>query len=210
MDVLQILELIIFAGLAAVVLFMLYTVLGRRVGRQPSDGFGLGRAKPADAPATRVVAAAPPPIEVQHPGLAALKASDPGFDLSKFLENARTAYEQIVKAFVGGDRETLKRLTAAPVFAVFEPEIAKREAEGRAESVEFLHPPRADLEEAEVAGPLARLKVRFLAELRSRTKPRDTDEQTVDRRTAELWTFERTLDAQGSGWTLARVDSAEA
>ena len=34
---LQVLELIIFAGLAAIVLYQLYAVLGRRVGRQPED-----------------------------------------------------------------------------------------------------------------------------------------------------------------------------
>jgi predicted lipid-binding transport protein (Tim44 family) len=208
---LQILELIIFAGLAAVVLFMLYTVLGRRVGRQPSDGFGAGRARQPEAQGPARVAAAPPSPESQMPGLAALKASDPGFELPKFLENARAAYEQIVKAFVGGDRETLKRLTAAPVFEVFEPEIARREAEGRSESVEFLQPPRADLEDAEVQGPLARLKVRFLAELRSRVRPQGgAEEQSTERRTAEFWTFERALDTQGAGWTLARVDSADA
>lgn len=33
----QVLELIIFAGLAAIVLYQLYSVLGRRVGRQPED-----------------------------------------------------------------------------------------------------------------------------------------------------------------------------
>jgi len=34
---LQVLELLIFAVLAAVVLYQLYSVLGRRVGRQPED-----------------------------------------------------------------------------------------------------------------------------------------------------------------------------
>jgi hypothetical protein len=33
----QILELVIFAALAAIVLFNLYAVLGRRVGRQPNE-----------------------------------------------------------------------------------------------------------------------------------------------------------------------------
>ena len=118
-------------------------------------------------------------------------------------------------AFVGGDRDTLRRLTAPPVFAVFDTEMARRESEGVKESVEFLHPPRADLEEAEIAGPLARLKVRFLAELRSRVRPAPAegqiaDEETRERRTAEFWTFERALDSQAAGWTLARVDAAEA
>ena len=47
-------------------------------------------------------------------------------------------------------------------------------------------------------------------ELRSRVTRRDEAETEAVRRTAELWTFERPVDAKGSGWTLARVDAAEA
>ena len=202
------LELIIFAALAAIVLYMLYSVLGRRVGRQPQDGFAaIGRLRKVETAPAR--APAEVSAEIQHPGLAAIRAGDPAFELTKFMEGARGAYEQIVRAFAGGDRETLKSLTNPEVYEAFEPAMAGREAEGRQESVEFLHPPRADLEEADVTGKLARLKVRFLAELRSRTR-RDETETVDERRTAEFWTFERPVDAKGSGWTLARVDAAEA
>ena len=40
--------LIIFAALAAVVLFQLYSVLGRRVGRQPEDGPAREAIRPLD------------------------------------------------------------------------------------------------------------------------------------------------------------------
>lgn len=203
----QVLELIIFAGLAGVVLFMLYSVLGRRVGRQPQEGLTPVRLKLAEVRGTR-----PPEetaIEVQHPGLAAIKARDPGFELPKFLDSAKGAYQDIVRAFVGGDRAKLQAMTAPEVLDAWEPAIAARDAGGATESVEFLHPPRADLEEADVTGALAKLKVRFLAELRSRSKLGD-EEKVAERRTAEIWTFERSLDVRESGWTLARVDAAEA
>ena len=206
------LELIIFAALAAIVLYMLYSVLGRRVGRAPQEG-----AAPAIGLRLRRVETQPQrapaevSAEIQHPGLAAIRAGDPAFELGKFMEGARGAYEQIVRAFARGDRETLRSLTNPEVFEAFEPAMAGREAEGREESVEFVHPPRADLEEADVSGKLARLKVRFLAELRRNVKARDDEPERVDdRRTAEFWTFERPVDAKGSGWTLARVDAAEA
>jgi predicted lipid-binding transport protein (Tim44 family) len=51
--------------------------------------------------------------------------------------------------------------------------------------------------------------VRFLAELRTRTKGPE-GEGVDDRRTAELWTFERSLAAGAPGWVLARVEAAEA
>ena len=74
--------------------------------------------------------------------------------------------------------------------------MAQREAEGRSESVDFLQPPRADLEDAAVEGDVARVKVRFLAEFRSRSKGPE-GEAVDDRRTAEVWTFERAAGRQG-------------
>ena len=205
----QVLELIIFAGLAAVVLYQLYSVLGRRVGRQPED-------QPAPEAAGPTVRAADRPLEttdegVSLTGLAAVRARDPAFDVGRFLAGAKSAYEMIVKAFAAGDRATLRNLLAPNVMASFDTAIASREAEGSTESVEFLHAPRADLEKAEMVGggDLARLTVRFLAEFRSRTKGVE-GEAVEDRRTAELWTFERNLRNRDPNWTLVHVDAAEA
>ncbi len=203
------LELIIFAGLAAIVLYQLYAVLGRRVGRQPEDA----PAVPATSSAVERAAdagAATSDDGVALTGLAAVKAKDPSFDVSRFLGGAKGAYEMIVKAFAAGDRVQLRSLLAPPVMAGFDTTIAAREAESRTETVEFLQAPRADLEKAEVVGAdLARVTVRFLAEFRSRTKGPE-GEGVEDRRTAELWTFERHLKSRDPNWMLIHVDAAEA
>ena len=204
----QVLTLIIFAGLAAIVLYQLYAVLGRRVGRQPEDT----QAVPTTAQALRAGEPTAQQAEdgVALTGLAAVKAKDPGFDISRFLQGAKSAYEMIVKAFAAGDRTQLRPLLSGHVMASFDSAIAEREAENRSESVEFLHPPRADLEKAEVVGAdLARLTVRFLAEFRSRSKGPE-GEAVEDRRTAELWTFERRLKTRDPNWVLIHVDAAEA
>lgn len=206
----QVLELIIFAGLAAIVLYQLYSVLGRRVGRQPED-------QPATEPAATPIRAsnqtglaAEEADGVALSGLAAVKAKDPSFDINHFLGGARGAYEMIVKAYAAGDRAQLRDLLGPSVMAAFDTGIAQREAEGRTETVEFLQPPRADMEKAEVSGAdLARVTVRFLAEFRSRTKGPE-GEGVDDRRTAELWTFERHLKSRDPNWMLVHVDAAEA
>jgi predicted lipid-binding transport protein (Tim44 family) len=205
-----VLVLIILAGLAAIVLYQLYAVLGRRVGRQPEDS-------PA-VPTTATPVERTPDVAVSSAdddgvalsGLAAVKASDPSFDVGRFLGGAKSAYEMIVKAFAAGDRAQLRNLLAPPVMAGFDTAIAAREAESRTETVEFLHPPRADMEKAEVVGSdLARVTVRFLAEFRSRTKGPE-GEGVEDRRTAELWTFERHMRSRDPNWLLIHVDAAEA
>jgi predicted lipid-binding transport protein (Tim44 family) len=204
---LQVLTLIIFAGLAAIVLYQLYAVLGRRVGRQPEDSAVPATTQPL-RPTDPAAQAADEGVALT--GLAAVKAKDPSFDISRFLQGARSAYEMIVKAFAAGDRNQLRPLLSGPVMASFDTAIAARESENRSESVEFLHPPRADLEKAEVVGAdLARLTVRFLAEFRSRGKGPE-GESVEDRRTAELWTFERRLKSKDPNWQLIHVDAAEA
>ena len=203
-----VLELIIFAGLAAIVLYQLYAVLGRRVGRQPEDAqpapAGAAPVRTPDAPAGLV------DDSVAMSGVAAIRARDSGFDVGHFLGGAKNAYQMIVKAFAAGDREQLRGLLSPLIYGGFDSAIAQREAESRTETVEFLHPPRADVDKAEVVGAdLARVTVRFLAEFRSRTKGPE-GEGVEDRRTAELWTFERNLKSHDPNWLLTHVDGAEA
>lgn len=202
------LELIIFGVFAAVVLYQLYAVLGRRIGRQPEDN--PARPDRPGAPAEPLT-----PTEVIEPdgaaptGLLAIRARDPNFEVGRFLDGARQAYEMIVIAFAAGDRETLKNLLAPGVAESFNGAIDAREAEGRTEKVEFLHAPRADLDSIAVENDVARAVVRFLGEFRSRTKGPE-GEAVDDRRTAELWTFERNLKSRDPNWTLVHVDAAEA
>jgi predicted lipid-binding transport protein (Tim44 family) len=202
---LQVLELLIFAVLAAVVLYQLYAVLGRRVGRQPEDNPATAPRAPLQVPAGSNLPADSPVLG----GLAAVKAKDPAFDIDNFLQGARGAFEMIVRAFAAKDRDVLRPLLTPEVYGAFDTVMLQREAEGRTETVEFLQPPRADLEDSRVEGDTARLKVRFLAEFRSRSKGPE-GEAVDDKRTAEVWTFERALANRDPNWTLARVEAAQA
>ena len=201
-------QIIFFAVIAALVLFQLYNVLGKRVGRQPQED---ARALPPTAEA----AAQRPPLDPSIlAAIASLRARDPAFDPVKFLDGARQAYETIVRGYAAGDRAALTPLLAPAVMTSFEAGMAAREARGETEQVEFVHAPRADLESATAEGERAVARVRFLAEIRSRTLPvdaaEDAEPRIEERRTAENWTFERTLGAADPNWVLARVEAASA
>lgn len=208
------LQVVVFASIAAFVLFQLYNVLGKRVGRQPQEDAKIAPPGPAQAETPKVAAIDPATLA----SIASLKARDPAFDPARFLDGARQAYETIVRGYAAGDQAALKPLLKPNVFASFEAGIAARETRGETETVEFLYPPRADLEGAVAEGDKAVAKVRFLAELRSRvtkasgeTADATTGEPLVEeRRTAEHWTFERTLGATDPNWVLARVEPANA
>jgi predicted lipid-binding transport protein (Tim44 family) len=197
-------EWIILAALAAVVLYQLYATLGRRVGRQPEDA---PQPVPANAPARDLKTVQAPPEALS--GIAALRARQADFDIGHFLSGARQAYEMIVKAFAASDRETLRPLLSPDVMANFETAIAAREAQNRTEKAEFLVPPRTDLDSVSVEGDVAKAVVRILAEIRTRSTSAEGD-AVDDRRTADLWTFQRDLKSKNPNWTLVRVDVAEA
>lgn len=201
-------QIIFFAVIAALVLFQLYNVLGKKVGRQPQED---ARALPAaEANAPQRPALDPSVLAATS----SLRARDPGFDPAKFLEGARQAYETIVRGYASGDRSALQPLLAPAVMTSFEAGMAAREARGETEQVEFLHAPRADLETAAAEGERAVARVRFLAEIRSRITEtgaaEDAEPRIEERRTAENWTFERTLGAADPNWVLSRVEAATA
>jgi predicted lipid-binding transport protein (Tim44 family) len=203
----QLIEFVILGVLAGVVLFQLYAVLGRKVGRGPETA-----TQPTLAPSAaeaRTAAVLPGQDLAPQSGVAALRARDATFDPAQFLQGARQAYQTIVKAFTEGDRTTLKPLLAPAVMDGFEAAMREREAAGRTETVEFLQPPRADLESVSLADDLARAAVRFLAELRNRSKD-GASESVNEHRTAEVWTFERNIKSHNPNWTLIHVDAAEA
>ena len=202
----QALELLISAVLAGIVLYQLYAVLGRRVGRQPEDEKPVARSAPIALDGSEPVEAVD---DTPLSGLAAVRSRDPNFNVAHFLNGAKTAYETIVKAFAAGDRAALEHLLAPSVLTGFVAVIDQRAAEGRTEVVEFIQAPRADLESIDLTGHLVSAKVRFLAEFRSRTKGPE-GEAVDDRRTAEVWTFTRMLTSPDPNWTLVRVDAAEA
>lgn len=207
--------IVIFAVIAAVMIFMLFNVLGKKVGRQPEDD--------ARAQAALAAASGPPATAAATPrgpsldpaalaSVAALKARDPQFDPARFLDGARQAYESIVQAYASGDRDTLKPLLTPRVMESFEGGIVAREARAETETAEFIHPPRADLEQTAVEGDRAVARVRFLAELRNTVRSADpaAEPQVEERRVAEIWTFERTLGAADPNWVLARTEPASA
>jgi predicted lipid-binding transport protein (Tim44 family) len=105
--------------------------------------------------------------------LIAVIKTTPGFDPEHFLAGAKAAYEMIVTAFADGDRSTLKNLLAPDVFDGFVAAIAEREKQGHKTELTFVGIEEAKLTSAELDGRMARLSVRFVADLISVTRDKN-------------------------------------
>lgn len=97
-------QVVVFAFIAAFVLFQLYNVLGKRVGRQPQEDAKIAPPGPAQAETPKIAAIDPATLA----SIASLKARDPAFDPARFLDGARQAYETIVRGYAAGDRADRK------------------------------------------------------------------------------------------------------
>ena len=197
----SIIELALLAAIAAFVGWRLYTTLGS------DNGAPDGRAR-SEAPQPRPVSEAqkPKPESNLRPaftgpaaaGLEAIHAADPSFNPREFLQGARNAYEMLASAFAQGDRETLKPWLDTDVYEAWDAAIAARETSGE-EAPHLIRIRHSEIEEARLDGTMARVTVRFEAEL---------GDGDLMRKSEEFWTFMRDTSSDDPNWLLDDVDAA--
>jgi predicted lipid-binding transport protein (Tim44 family) len=177
---------------AGVVLFRLYTVLGRRTGHEPDNqprdkqSSPLRDARPLQPPEP----AATSVDGVCARGLLDIELADKSFDRDHFLKGARNAYEIILNAYADADRLALRPLLSGEVLAAFEREIAARP--GAPERLDKINDAR--IVGAELAGNTADITVAFRATF--------TAADGTSREGGDRWSFARTLGAADPNWML--------
>ena len=208
--------------LALVALFIglrLYSVLGERTGHEQQPIL-----KPADqdAPVERRVSPPPAPaptpdsaadlayVPLAGPGVRAILAADPSFDVARFLEGAKAAYGLILEAFWKGDTATLKPHVDAHVFETFEAAVEQRKKDGLTLDNRLVAIEQAVISEATLERSVALVTVRFEADIAAVT--RNSEGQVVAGsmsdavQTRDLWTFRRDLASRDPNWLLIETD----
>lgn len=210
---------VLLAMVAAFLALRLYSVLGKRTGHEQTP-FKPAEERLTASPLPRTIDVTPEHREVApraiesgaETGLRAVVAADSGFDVAQFLDGAKTAYRMILESYWKGDRETLGWLCEDSVRAEFESAIAEREASGEVLDNRLVSIERAVITEAQVDGKLARITVRFDADVAAITRDKDGNviagSLTDAVETHELWTFARTLRSGDPNWKLADTDEA--
>ena len=208
--------------LALVALFIglrLYSVLGERTGHEQQPIL-----KPADQDARVHPPVAQPPVTppatdtsgdlayvpLAGPGVRAILAADPSFDVARFLEGAKAAYRLILESFWKGDVDTLKPHVDAHVYETFAQAVEQRKKDGLTLDNRLVTIEQAVISEATVERALAMLTVRFEADIAAVT--RNSEGQVVAGslsdavQTRDLWTFRRDLATRDPNWVLVETD----
>lgn len=226
----QFFEILIFAVFAALIIYRLRSVLGRRAGeeRPPPDVFSRRRKPPSQtdnivhlpdqdnraADSDRLDAEpeaeiARSPLEA---GLYEIQNADRNFGAESFLEGARAAFETIVAAYAEGDLSQLKQLLSKDVYENFAEAVQSR-YDGR-ETLEttLVGIKSVALMDAGVENRRALVTVKFVSEQINVT--RDRDGKIVDgdadeiAKITDIWTFAREVRARDPNWTLVETSSS--
>lgn len=212
--------IIILAMVFVFVALRLWSVLGRRTGHEqtmakPLERVPAVRGAPVSlpgveaAPASALEPATPPAASL---GLRQVSASDPKFDVSRFVDGAKSAYAMILEAYWKGDEEALGRLVDGEVAEAFSAAIAERRETGLVLDNRLVTIEAAQIEEVWVEGQTAHIKIRFDADIAAVT--RDSDGNVVAGSltdavpTHDVWTFSRALKSPDPNWTLTETDEA--
>jgi predicted lipid-binding transport protein (Tim44 family) len=210
--------------LALVALFIglrLYAVLGERTGHEQPI------LKPADPEARldQPVHAAPREpskpsdsgdlayLPLAGPGVRALLAADPGFDVGRFLEGAGGAYRLILESFWKGDLDAIKPHVAPHVFETFSDAVEQRTKDGHTldNRLVALDPPV--ITEAAVDNGAAVVTVRFEADIAAVTRNAEGDvvagSMSDAVQTRDRWTFRRDITSRDPNWLLIETDEEE-
>lgn len=227
-------DILVFALIAAFVIYRLSSVLGTRHGseRQRPNPFDPARQQDA-APQDGVTLDAEPVRPNVVPlggienhvdtaaddggrietGLREIAAADNYFEINSFMQGARAAFEMIVMAYSRGDLDTLRPLLSPKLFADFAAGVKAREAAGHSNELTIHRIKKARIIEAHLGGTMAYVTVDFDVEETSVT--RDAAGNVVDGSpdrifsVEDIWTFTRDTRSSDPNWTLIETRAAD-
>ena len=219
-----IVEIVILAMVAAFLGLRLYSVLGRRAEHDEPPAVNRPVHRP-DAPAPpRIPApraetpARPSAPALDRPGFStgaeagvrAIVAADRKFDVTAFLDGARSAYAMILEAYWRGDKDELAQLRDKDVYDGFVAAIDARAAAGEALDNRLIRIEQATIDHAELDGATARVRVRFVADIATVTRNAEgaviagSLDDAIESR--DLWTFSRDVTSRDPDWLLDETD----
>ncbi|HYG88984.1 MAG TPA: Tim44/TimA family putative adaptor protein [Azospirillum sp.] len=209
-------EIVIFAMIAAFLVYRLRSVLGRRTGEERQ------RPNPFSPQPTRPDNVVPIPQRVPSEAtfspdepvsladaLAQIHAADPNFDEKTFVQGARGAFQMVVEAFAKGDTATLRPLLSDDVYDNFVQAIRHRQSTGETLETRIDRIRDADVIEARLDDRNALVTVKFVSD--QINVVRDAKGEIVDGdprqpvEVVDIWTFRRNTRSRDPNWALVET-----
>ena len=215
-------EIVLLAMVAAFLGLRLYSVLGKRTGheQEPVARPAIDERQPASVrqPVGSREGLSPAPVidspladSAAQSGLRSIANADRTFDPALFLEGAKSAYGMILEAYWKGDKEQLRFLCDDDVYETFVEAIDARNANGETLENRLVRIDEARIVDASYDHPMARISVRFDADIAALT--RDANGAIIGGsltdavETHDVWTFFRDVKSGDRNWKLDETDA---
>jgi predicted lipid-binding transport protein (Tim44 family) len=220
-------DILIYAVIAAVMVFWLRNVIGTRHGEERQRPNPFDVKDTTDGSMTDSNASADTKAAIENAvlsnaldnhidgsvdaGLVQIALADKTFDIGSFKENAGDAFSIIVTAFADADRDTLRDLCSKDVYATFDRALREREAKGESVSTEILAIRKSDITAAGIdSRKQAFVTIRFTADETYVIKDKDGKILAghPDRVTemTDKWTFGREIRSSDPRWFLIKTE----
>lgn len=217
-------DIILFAMIAAFLVYRLGSVLGKRTGheqqgRDPFTPAGAKEGQGAEAGNDNVVAIPsrddePAETEPDTPlgaAITQIKVADRSFTRKGFVDGARSAFEMVITAYALGDMKTLRSLLSEEVYNNFAEAVRTRERSSQTQETTLVGVDSAEIIDAEMDGRNALVTVKFVSQQVNAIRNEagdviDGDPNRVDQVT-DIWTFSRDTRAPDPNWSLVATRS---
>lgn len=213
------LDIVLFAALAAFVGYKLFSVLGRKDFDPDSDKIAnLKRqneatARQAEAKQQENAAdrgAAPEKDYAFEPWMAdqveAIRRYDGNFTVTAFISGARRAFEIIVESFAKADKSTLKKLLSEDMYVNFSKVIDERQAANETHETTLISVLSAKIKDIIINNKQAEISIEFTSEqvniVKDSTGKIIEGEASHIEKITEEWTFAKSLSSANPNWQL--------
>lgn len=216
-------EIIIFALIAAFFVLWFRSILGQRHGdeRQRDNPYNAEKKPQEDTKKPQKLAVVDNVVDLhtaqpdQPQSIAtlirAIQAQDSDFDEKEFLGGAESAFTYIVEAFAEGDIETLEELVDGDVVEGFKTAIEERAARSETLISKILSVTDVDIVAIDLQDSIADITVNIesqqshlvLCEGEDQGSKEPADIETI----VDVWTFRRNLSSENLNWSLVRTDT---
>ena len=187
---LQFFDIIIFAAIAAFIIYRLRGVLGKRTGfqKKPTDQQFV-----KEKPTQKQEEVKIPQLRENEQKLEVVYKKIPTFEHRSFLDGAKKAFEIIITAFNKGDKDTLKKLVSTDVYKAFESAINNGSNNPNSQFYSLVID---GVDDAKVENGNITIGVNFISE----QILGDNEEDIVKNK--DTWVFEKPESSKGPVWML--------
>ena len=190
---LQFFDIIIFAVIAAFIIYRLRSVLGKRTGFQKQQENHQPKYKEEkDVKETKAM----PSLLDNQTKLENVYKNTNEFDHKQFLDGAKKAFEIIITSFNNGDKKTLKNLVSKDVYLAFEKAIDENKNNP---SSQFYSLIIDSVEDAKVENNIISISLNFISE-----QMLNNDEGKIIKN-RDTWTFEKPVNSSTPIWILTQT-----